>query len=414
MASITQCPACGTRFRVVPDQLKISQGWVRCGKCSEVFDARSALGEAAPAGERRSSTAVPSQVSIVLRQESRVVPEPVAPPAPVPVPVPEPEPQPAPVPAPEPEPLPEPAPELPLSPAPVETHVPSPPADTTPLDVPRFLLSMPRSEPSAAFKPRVSLPTVAAPSDFSPTQPEVEDTQPQASAEWDASAPETQPMAEPVAVPDASSEASPGPAPTPPTAPAEDAPAIESPEADAPTQEPAPLLDTSRIGFVRQARRQAFWQRPWVVASLAVSLLGLALTLAAQVAYDQRDWLAAAVPELHPALDAACQPLGCTVETWRHIESVSIDSSALVRERDGVYRLEVGLKSQAHVPVAMPALELSLTDAQDDVAVRRVLLPDDWSAPQATLPPQTTTVLSVRLGVKDLRSAGYRVQVFYP
>jgi len=28
-------------FRVVPDQLRVSQGWVRCGRCDEVFDANS-------------------------------------------------------------------------------------------------------------------------------------------------------------------------------------------------------------------------------------------------------------------------------------------------------------------------------------------------------------------------------------
>src|SRR3954467_4650322 len=39
MSLITSCPACGTMFRVVPDQLKISEGWVRCGHCTEVFDA---------------------------------------------------------------------------------------------------------------------------------------------------------------------------------------------------------------------------------------------------------------------------------------------------------------------------------------------------------------------------------------
>lgn len=39
MSLITCCPNCGTMFRVVPDQLKISEGWVRCGHCSEVFDA---------------------------------------------------------------------------------------------------------------------------------------------------------------------------------------------------------------------------------------------------------------------------------------------------------------------------------------------------------------------------------------
>lgn len=43
MSLITRCPACGTMFKVVPDQLKISEGWVRCGHCSEVFDASAHL-----------------------------------------------------------------------------------------------------------------------------------------------------------------------------------------------------------------------------------------------------------------------------------------------------------------------------------------------------------------------------------
>jgi len=36
---MTRCPTCQTLFKVVPDQLRISEGWVRCGQCDEVFDA---------------------------------------------------------------------------------------------------------------------------------------------------------------------------------------------------------------------------------------------------------------------------------------------------------------------------------------------------------------------------------------
>lgn len=39
----TRCSACGTVFRVVPDQLRVSEGWVRCGRCAEVFNALEAL-----------------------------------------------------------------------------------------------------------------------------------------------------------------------------------------------------------------------------------------------------------------------------------------------------------------------------------------------------------------------------------
>jgi predicted Zn finger-like uncharacterized protein len=52
MSLITQCPACSTMFKVVPDQLRISDGWVRCGQCDEVFDANAhLLGAAAPETE---------------------------------------------------------------------------------------------------------------------------------------------------------------------------------------------------------------------------------------------------------------------------------------------------------------------------------------------------------------------------
>ena len=45
MSLATRCPACGTVFRVVPDQLKVSEGWVRCGRCSEVFNGAQRLFE---------------------------------------------------------------------------------------------------------------------------------------------------------------------------------------------------------------------------------------------------------------------------------------------------------------------------------------------------------------------------------
>src|ERR1700712_4775131 len=43
MSLATRCLACGTIFRVVQDQLKVSEGWVRCGRCDEVFNALDGL-----------------------------------------------------------------------------------------------------------------------------------------------------------------------------------------------------------------------------------------------------------------------------------------------------------------------------------------------------------------------------------
>jgi predicted Zn finger-like uncharacterized protein len=43
MSLATRCTQCGTIFKVVQDQLKVSEGWVRCGRCQEVFNALEGL-----------------------------------------------------------------------------------------------------------------------------------------------------------------------------------------------------------------------------------------------------------------------------------------------------------------------------------------------------------------------------------
>jgi predicted Zn finger-like uncharacterized protein len=53
---VTQCPSCGTRFRVKPEQLEARQGQVRCGLCMTVFDGRQPL-FAAPEPARPAASA---------------------------------------------------------------------------------------------------------------------------------------------------------------------------------------------------------------------------------------------------------------------------------------------------------------------------------------------------------------------
>src|SRR4029079_16429007 len=43
MSLATRCTSCGTVFRVVQDQLKVSEGWVRCGRCDAVINAIESL-----------------------------------------------------------------------------------------------------------------------------------------------------------------------------------------------------------------------------------------------------------------------------------------------------------------------------------------------------------------------------------
>jgi predicted Zn finger-like uncharacterized protein len=43
MSMITRCPACGTTFRVTPQQLQAHHGTVRCGHCAYIFDGFQSL-----------------------------------------------------------------------------------------------------------------------------------------------------------------------------------------------------------------------------------------------------------------------------------------------------------------------------------------------------------------------------------
>ena len=71
MSLATRCTACGTIFRVVQDQLKVSDGWVRCGRCAEVFDAREQLFDL----EREAPPPWPSQAQAPASALSEVKPE---------------------------------------------------------------------------------------------------------------------------------------------------------------------------------------------------------------------------------------------------------------------------------------------------------------------------------------------------
>lgn len=45
MTLTTRCPGCHTVFKVVQDQLRLADGWVRCGRCAETFPAHDALAQ---------------------------------------------------------------------------------------------------------------------------------------------------------------------------------------------------------------------------------------------------------------------------------------------------------------------------------------------------------------------------------
>jgi predicted Zn finger-like uncharacterized protein len=104
MSLLTSCPACGTVFKVKPEQLAPTRGDVRCGKCGQIFNALQSLSVTQPPQE---STEAESNL---LENESASEPEIIVAetdtasiPFELELPPPEPEPGPAPEPEPEPE-----------------------------------------------------------------------------------------------------------------------------------------------------------------------------------------------------------------------------------------------------------------------------------------------------------------------
>jgi predicted Zn finger-like uncharacterized protein len=221
MSLITRCPACGTMFKVVPDQLKISEGWVRCGHCSEVFDA-----------------------SAHLNPESAV--EPVAQQGPG-------------------QPVGSPSSTLAPTPAPAPTAAPPQPAE-----VARPRESMPPAEPPAPAGP---VGRDAEP--MRPQPPHVrldDDVEPYLDAQTLAAAAQANHTAEP------------------------------EPLMDDWVGEPDP--PPPDVSFVRDAQRKAFWGRPAVRGATGLLALVLLAGLVGQIALQERDRLAAAVPTLKPLLQA--------------------------------------------------------------------------------------------------------------
>ncbi|HSV34616.1 MAG TPA: DUF3426 domain-containing protein [Ramlibacter sp.] len=335
MSLITRCPACGTMFKVVPDQLRISEGWVRCGHCADVFDASAHL-QAQAAGAPRD--------------------EPVAP-APVPI-------------------------------AAAASEMPPERAG-------------PESEASESEAFHSSLNTEI-------DEGLMLDAPDSAQLEEQAQALVEDPRDSPfelrrLDVPDEAERL-----------------AFSEDSGDPPTRkdsffEPEPELHD--FSFVRDARRKAFWRGPLVRAGLLLASLALGLVLVLQVAFHDRDRLAATDASLRPWLEAMCEALNCTIAPPRQIDAIAIDSSSFNKLRGEAYRLNFTLKNQAAMPVAMPSLELTLTDAQDTAVVRRVFVPAELGSTTGVIPAAADWSGSLSMAVANggtARIAGYRLLAFYP
>ncbi len=314
----TRCSACGTVFRVVPDQLRVSEGWVRCGRCSQVFNAAEALLDLETGAPRR----LPDDA------------------APRPAPAPPPAPRPAAAPA---------------------------------RQLAEFRVVDRRDEAPASEQDTGAISTTA--------MPVVDDSASRFPANAGADT---------------------------------DADPRADPEDQRPAR-PAAKAASAKPTFVRQAERAARWRsRPVRLALFVLALAGSA-GLAAQVVHEYRDLAAARQPALRPLLEQACAWLGCRVGAARSINDLSVESSGLVRvEKSSIYRLSVALRNRAPIELALPALELALTDSAGQLVSRRVLTAAELGVTQATLAAGRELTLQATLQAATAPVAGYTIELFYP
>lgn len=340
MSLITRCPACETLFKVVPDQLRISEGWVRCGQCDEVFDASFHLLPTLPQGD---------------------------------------------------------APEV------LQT------ASTEIEDM-----------------PDVSVNGASLPVDTDPDIDDIEDIDGSAVAAAN-HGPVPAALAENDGTDSLSSEASrygtaaiasidPGPRPDPDPDPNSDADPVAAVSSDSP--EPDLTAESGKVSFLQDRGAGSIWHKPLMRATMGFMSIALLLGLAGQIMFHERDRIAASEPELKPTLQAACRLLGCILAPLKRIESIVIESSSFARIRGDSYRLSFAIKNTAVTQLAVPALELTLTDSLDQPVVRRVFLPEELGVKTDTLAagvewPASLTV-SVKAADEVERVAGYRLLAFYP
>jgi predicted Zn finger-like uncharacterized protein len=355
MSLATRCTACNTVFRVVQDQLKVSEGWVRCGRCGAVFNALEGLFDlepqpAATTAATAGASEVPQAPDMLADETGQAQPSQTI-----------------------------------VAAAPASREVEPAVSMADDLDAPPG----PR-EPF--FFPVSAEPVIAsAPAAFDDTPASrvaQQDRIDFADARFNAAL-----LAEAgLDVADDDADSLPVPA-EPVTA------------ADGPTPE-----------FLRQAERQARWTRPGARWTLSLLSLLLAFGLLLQVALHYRDLVVTLLPATRPALQAACELANCRIEALRRIDDIVIESSALNALPGGdTVRLSVVLRNRGVFPLAMPAIELTLTDAGGQMIARRVLPPADFGiATAAVLPATSEAPLQLVLATSGRRPSGYTVEPFYP
>ncbi len=191
----------------------------------------------------------------------------------------------------------------------------------------------------------------------------------------------------------------------------------------------AATLDSAELGHMGAAKGKVVsfstrknisirW-RTFLIRAVWVfmALLGV-MGLAGQIVLHERDRLAAMEPGLTPWLLSICVPMACSLSPLKRIESIVIESSAFSKVQENVYRINLVFKNTDALELALPAIELTLTNSLDQPVIRRVLRPTDFDAKRSTIAPSAELpalfTLSIKPDVSVERITGYRLLAFYP
>ena len=185
----------------------------------------------------------------------------------------------------------------------------------------------------------------------------------------------------------------------------------------------------SRTGHSRRSRRHGAdssahsGQRPlvgWLTPARRRYLaIGLSVLAAVQLVSVYRTEIAYHLPFLRPVASTASLLTGQDIKPPMSLGALSIESFELRNTRQpGKTRMTAILRNRSKLPTRWPAMELTLTGPSNAVVVRKVLLPSQYlenpRAQAAGMPPNSEQPIDLLLETSDLNLAGYSVALFYP
>ncbi len=346
-------------FRVVQDQLKVSEGWVRCGRCQTVFNAQESLfdldNEAPPPWQAQQEVADPGPVAEPDNNDL------------------------------------------------VDTASPTPDGTED-----AQAAALPDAEPQGEMQSEPIAPSSALAATEEPQYPESDGhagTHAEAEDTPHDSALNPVPAREPALA--SFSEGDAGPPSVDTEAPAEVTPAfLKQARRNERWQQPpvrrmlwglvalsSLLLGAQVIHHFRQViAAQHPGAMPWLQRFCEVTRCSIdTLQRIADVSIENTALTQSQVPAPTPD-DAASAP--------------APEAPAM--------RLAITLRNRGEWAIAMPSVDLSLTGSDGELVARRSLSPADFGVSDGRLAPGLDTPLSLRFQVSGGRVTGYTVEVFYP